>query len=100
MSDYFAPLHRARRPPQIGVGKYRRPAPELVTLLDRLCAESQVTTDEILARDNRWHIVKVRRIFAQSARELGYSLPAIGAALHRHHTTVMNLLVQRKLWEP
>jgi chromosomal replication initiation ATPase DnaA len=77
------PVHKVREMPQYCV-------------ICKRSAESQVSPDEIMARDNRWHIVKVRRVFAQSARTLGYSLPAIGAALHRHHTTVMNLLESKR----
>ena len=37
-------------------------------------------------------LVGMRREVAQKARALGYSLPAIGWLLGRHHTTIMNLL--------
>lgn len=37
--------------------------------------------------------VSARRAFAAEARVQGYTLNAIGRHIHRHHTTVLNLLV-------
>lgn len=46
----------------------------------------------ILGTSRLSEYVVARRQIARELREKGYSLPAIGRAMNRHHTTVMNLL--------
>lgn len=57
-----------------------------------LCREAGILIEDLRAKDNRPHLVKIRREFAQAAREQQFSLPAIGAVLNRHHSTVLHLL--------
>lgn len=50
--------------------------------------------DEVLGRARSRDLVRVRAIIAKELRAEPWSLslPEIGAAMNRHHTTVMNLL--------
>jgi chromosomal replication initiation ATPase DnaA len=47
---------------------------------------------EIIIRNKTSKLVRARRAFAVWARQAGYSLPEIGRAMARHHTTVLSLL--------
>lgn len=62
-------------------------------LLVAFAADRGVELCELMGRSQKPEMVAIRRAFAAKARTLGYSLPAIGRALGRHHTTVLNLLV-------
>ena len=66
---------------------------ELHALLMDVAKAQNVLIEDLTGRSQDADLVAIRRKFAASARVLGYSLPVIGAALHRHHTTVLNLLV-------
>jgi chromosomal replication initiation ATPase DnaA len=65
---------------------------ELSNLLSSVANRNGLTVEELLERDNSPSLVKVRRQFAAEAHAKGFSLPEIGRVLHRHHTTVLNLL--------
>jgi chromosomal replication initiation ATPase DnaA len=72
---------------------------QLVTDLTRLqiivydtCVEFNTEQHYLLHGGNHQALVNVRRKIAWRARAEGYSLPQIGRALNRHHTTVLNLL--------
>ena len=65
---------------------------QLQEYLEALCHDNGITVAELRAKDNRQCLVAIRREFCRAAREQGFSLPTIGAALHKHHTTVIHLL--------
>lgn len=65
---------------------------KLETLLDRICWDAEIDIATVRGRNNVRRIVDVRRTFARRAVQLGYSSVMIGAALHRHHTSVLSLL--------
>lgn len=50
------------------------------------------TADELTGPRGSAELVEARRQFAQAAKRAGFSTPAIGRALHRHHTSVLHLL--------
>lgn len=61
-------------------------------LMAQVCGEHGLSEGLIVGPCKRPDLVRARRMFAILARQRGASLPDIGRALHRHHTTVMNLL--------
>ena len=65
-------------------------------LLEGIAADHAVSVEAMRARSNEAHMVAARRDFAKQARERGYSLPMIGNAIARHHSSVMNLLKETK----
>lgn len=71
---------------------------QLNEYLVALCRDNGVTVAELRAKDNRRAMVAIRREFCQAARQQGFSLPTIGAALHKHHTTVLHLLKGKPRW--
>jgi chromosomal replication initiation ATPase DnaA len=72
--------------------EYRPVSDELHALLYAICAERRVNYADVISPRKMANLVETRRQFAYEARQRHYSLPDIGAALHRHHTTVLNLL--------
>jgi len=64
----------------------------LLQIVEDTAAEWRVSVDAIQAKSNAPGIVRIRREIAQKARRAGYSMPQIGKAIHRHHTTVIHLL--------
>jgi chromosomal replication initiation ATPase DnaA len=64
----------------------------LKEIMQRVCEETGVTILEMRAKDNRWRLVEARRKVAVRARQQAISYPKIGAALQKHHTTVMHLV--------
>jgi chromosomal replication initiation ATPase DnaA len=65
---------------------------DLEIMLDGVCAAYAVTREDLTGRSHNRHLVRIRREFCRRARTAGYSLPAIGAALRRYHTSVLHLL--------
>lgn len=61
-------------------------------LLDRVCEENRVLKQAVLSHNRARWLVEIRRQFALQARDQHFSYPQIGAALCRHHTTIMSLL--------
>lgn len=57
-----------------------------------VAARHGVTADEILGRSRERHIVAARTDVCRVLRAQKWSLPSIGKALGRHHTSVMSLL--------
>ena len=64
----------------------------VLQIVEDAAIDWKVTVDAIRARSNSPGIVMVRREIAEKARRAGYSLPQIGKAINRHHSTVVNLL--------
>jgi hypothetical protein len=65
----------------------RREALVLAVAAGRECG---VPADWILTRDRRGRVALARQLAMAAARRLGYSLPAIGEAFDRTHTTVLH----------
>lgn len=63
-------------------------------IIVELCVKYEVDKCELLSK-RRGALVKKRRSIAKDLREMGYSYPAIGKLLNRHHTTIMSLLGAR-----
>ena len=61
-------------------------------IMQRVYEETGVTIHEMRAKNNRWKLVEARRKVAVMARQQCISYPKIGAALQKHHTTVMHLV--------
>jgi hypothetical protein len=64
----------------------------LHALLVSVASDTGVSAITMQGPMQNQRVIRARRIFARRAKERGHSLTAIGAMLHRHHTTVMNLL--------
>jgi chromosomal replication initiation ATPase DnaA len=61
-------------------------------IMQRVYDETGVTIFEMRAKDNRMRLVEARRKVAVLARQQSISYPRIGAALSKHHTTIMHLV--------
>jgi chromosomal replication initiation ATPase DnaA len=61
-------------------------------LLEQASRETGVTITRMLEKSNVASVVAARRRFAILAREQNFSYPEIGAALGKHHTTIMHLV--------
>lgn len=55
--------------------------------------EYDVDPTELLGTRKTAHLVRLRADIAKELRRRGFSLPEIGRALNRHHSTVINLLM-------
>lgn len=64
-------------------------------LLEQASRETGVTITRMLEKTNIASVVAARRRFAVLAREQNFSYPEIGAALGKHHTTIMHLVKSR-----
>lgn len=56
------------------------------------CRELGITPWRLWLQNRSMSIVRGRRMVAKKLRNAGYSLPEIGRAMRRHHTTVLWLL--------
>lgn len=61
-------------------------------ILFAVCSEYNAKPTQVLGTGRNQHIVKVRRDIAEWMRDEGYTLPQIGHALNRHHSSIMNLI--------
>jgi chromosomal replication initiation ATPase DnaA len=61
-------------------------------IMERVYQETGVTILAMRRKDNRRRIVAARRKVAVLARSQQISYPKIGAALQKHHTTIMHLV--------
>jgi hypothetical protein len=69
-----------------------RSTAHLKWLFLQMCEFHGADPDEILSSGHSRELVDFRRAFCKAARRHGYSSTSIGALIHRHHTTVLNLL--------
>jgi chromosomal replication initiation ATPase DnaA len=83
----------AEQPETVLERVFRENMAEIIT---RVCQQSGVTVEQIQAKDNSVKIVAVRRKIALEARSKHYSFPQIGAALRRHHTTIISLVQSKQ----
>lgn len=68
----------------------------LEEIVNHVCQELGTTHEELLSTKKDQRIVESRRRVALLARQQGFSLPRIGAALQRHHTTILALIQPKK----
>lgn len=61
-------------------------------ILEAVGAERGLRPEEIVEGPQTKEFVQMRRQFSMQARQKGYSLPQIGRALNRHHTSILHLL--------
>lgn len=61
-------------------------------IINEVAKKHHVNPARVVGRDRLQDVVLVRLLVARRLRERGYSLPRIGAALRRHHTTVLYYL--------
>lgn len=61
-------------------------------IMQRVYEETGVTLEEMRTKDNREKLVNARRRVAVLARQQCISYPKIGAALQKHHTTIIHLV--------
>lgn len=70
-----------------------KPAPDsLAGIISEVSAERFMTLEALMSKNNGRQVVDARRQIAVRARQVGYSYPAIAAALGKHHTTIMHLV--------
>jgi hypothetical protein len=65
-----------------------KPVGPLAELLERVAHEHKMSVEAMLEKDRTAGMVAARADFAMRARRAGYSLPRIGRALQRDHSTV------------
>ena len=58
----------------------------------QVCEETNTSLQEIKYGGRHQGLVEVRVKIAKMAREAGFSLPEIGRAMNKHHTSVLHLL--------
>lgn len=71
---------------------YRVGMAKCQALLDRHCWDAAIAVELVRGPSHRPQYVRIRRAFARAATRLGFSSTMIGAALRRHHTSVLSLL--------
>src|SRR5258708_4601896 len=69
---------------------------QLENIVAAACIAANTEIYDLWFGGNHRAIVDVRRRIAIKAREAGYSYPEIGRALHRHHTSIINLVSGRR----
>jgi chromosomal replication initiation ATPase DnaA len=65
---------------------------KMSALLEKVSDETGIPIMQILERSNNARLVEARRKFCVLARAQGYSYPEIGAAIGKHHTTIIHLV--------
>jgi chromosomal replication initiation ATPase DnaA len=66
------------------------PRAELDTIIDLVARRHGLTIDLLRGQSRSAPLVRVRQFAMSEARDAGYSLPEIGRALNRDHTTVLH----------
>lgn len=64
---------------------------DLNLIVYSVCVEENTDLPTLLHGGNHSALVDVRRRIVKQAREAGFSLPQIGRAINRHHTSVLHL---------
>lgn len=64
----------------------------LKALVGALCADLDVTADDIIGKVRKRHLVKARARICHHLREQGYSLTDVARRMKRDHTTILYLL--------
>lgn len=63
-------------------------------ILERVAYDYEIPIDSILRGGNSRKLVQARREVAIEARRQGFTFPQIGAALGKHHSTIIYLVQQ------
>lgn len=66
--------------------------PELFSIMREVAREGGVPLGLLRAKNNTAKCVELRRRVALRARQKGFSFPAIGKALGKHHSTIVHLV--------
>lgn len=66
--------------------------PDFILILNHVSEREDVLVEDIIGVSRHRKAVKARRRAARLLRRLGFSLPAIGFALHRDHSSALNLI--------
>jgi len=74
--------------------------PGLKKIIEDVCVLNGVTLGAILSKAKDRKLVEARREVVIKARMEGYSLPMIGRALNKHHTSILHLLRTTKKLPP
>lgn len=69
-------------------------AKEAIAEMKDYCNIKGYNIETVLSRKRSAKIVEKRRDVAKFLRRRGYSLPAIGFALNRHHTSILCLICE------
>ena len=69
---------------------------QLSRIIHQVSESTGVPMHKIIGKDNREIFVNARRIAVQAARQNGFSFPAIGLAMNRHHTSIVYLAKSSK----
>jgi len=64
----------------------------LKVLVETLCADLDVTAEDIIGKVRKHHLVKARARICHHLRERGYSLTDVARRMKRDHTTILYLL--------
>ena len=68
----------------------------MARIIVRVAAKYGITPEEVVGGGSRRELVRARKEIAQECRTLGYSYPQIGAALKKHHSTIIYLVQKCK----
>jgi chromosomal replication initiation ATPase DnaA len=68
--------------------------------LEALAVTWGATLEEVRGPSRHAELMEARRAIADHLSSRGCSLKTIGAAVHRHHTTVINLLKPKRQGAP
>lgn len=82
------PRRRARRADQPQQLDARRAA----SIIVRVAARFGLRLPDIRSEGKTEEVVRARKACALALRRAGYSFPAAGRAMHRHHTAVLSLV--------
>jgi hypothetical protein len=74
-----------------------KPTSPLEELLNEVIKKHSISLEAIFEKNREANVVAARQDFAIRARRAGYSLPRIGKAVHRDHSTIFYLLKKGSL---
>jgi chromosomal replication initiation ATPase DnaA len=77
------------------LSEYANVPHELAEIVVIHCNRADIGVKSLRAPDKRFCMVQIRKAIAVDARARGYSLPKIGRALNRDHTSIHSLLRSR-----
>lgn len=70
-----------------GIAEMTRQTPEVDGVFDTVTTETGISRVEILGQSRAPKVVRARHMVMKMLRALGYSLPEIGRAVNKNHTT-------------
>jgi chromosomal replication initiation ATPase DnaA len=66
------------------------PRAEIDAIIDLVARRHGMSIDVLRGKSRSAPLVRIRQLAMSEARDAGYSLPEIGRALNRDHTTVLH----------